>query len=69
MTLSVHDARREGDAVTGLAALVAAAVSGMARSGEGIEVGSVRLRKSEVRRRKDGEWVAVMDFRLRALAV
>lgn len=67
VNLSIHDARREGEGVAGLAALVAAAVLGVARSGDGYAIGSVRLRRSDIARRKNGAWVATIDFRVRAL--
>lgn len=68
VTLSVHDARREGDGIAQIAAQVAAAVGGLQRGGEGFGIASVRLRKCDIARAKNGEWVAVMDFRVRALA-
>lgn len=67
-TVEIRDARRAGDDVAGLAAQVAAAVGAMARGGEGFEVASVRLRNCAIARGKSGEWVAIIDFRVRALA-
>ncbi|TXC68186.1 DUF3168 domain-containing protein [Sphingorhabdus soli] len=67
-TLRVHDAAREGEGVSALAALVAAAIAAMPRVGTGYAIGSLRLRQCAIARATSGEWIATMDFRVRALA-
>ena len=65
--VSVHDDAREGAGVSGLADDVARVVTGMKHDGDAIEIGSITLRKASVRRTRDGQWIATLDFRMRAL--
>lgn len=69
LSIDCRDRSEAGDRAMGLAQAAQRAILALRGVGaDGEEIASVRLRRSQHRRSRDGEWAALLDFRIRVFA-